>query len=386
MSDIVYVSDSQSDEDDINLPSKDECEERCQQFAEITGTDSALAMFYLQDRDWSVERALSDFFSDNQVSENQQKLSSKKQEKHSNELAVTGARKATTDGQLSKVSGMESFTQRNSLSCPTTFPPIKQTSHVNRLCLLSWNIDGLDPDNLVSRTEGACSMLLHENPEIIFLQEIVSTSLQIIKAHCVNYEIFLGLEGDKPAPDSYFTAILLRKDCTSVERVTLAEFPESRMSRNLLECSVKSIPMTLLTSHLESTAEYTSERKSQLSQAFSRMKSIDKNRVVLFGGDLNLRDKELTGSSALPEGVIDIWEYSGKRAQARYTWDLTINDNKQMSAKFQPRCRFDRVYMRNSVPALLNPVYFELAGIQRLSSCQRFPSDHWGILCHFDIK
>uniref|UniRef100_A0A2C9K3E7 Endonuclease/exonuclease/phosphatase domain-containing protein n=1 Tax=Biomphalaria glabrata TaxID=6526 RepID=A0A2C9K3E7_BIOGL len=172
----------------------------------------------------------------------------------------------------------------------------RQTSHVNRLCLLSWNIDGLDPDNLVSRTEGACSMLLHENPEIIFLQEIVNTSLQIIKARCVNYEIFLGLEGDKPAPDSYFTAILLRKDCASVERVTLAEFPESRMSRNLLEvqCSVKSIPMTLLTSHLESTAEYTSERKSQLSQAFYRMNSIDKNRVVLFGGDLNLRDKEVS--------------------------------------------------------------------------------------------
>lgn len=46
------MSDSESEE---NIPSKEECEERCQQFAVVTGTDTALAMFYLQDRDWDVD-------------------------------------------------------------------------------------------------------------------------------------------------------------------------------------------------------------------------------------------------------------------------------------------------------------------------------------------
>ena len=44
-----------SDNDESNLPPADECEKRCQEFASITGTDTALAMFYLQDRDWSLD-------------------------------------------------------------------------------------------------------------------------------------------------------------------------------------------------------------------------------------------------------------------------------------------------------------------------------------------
>lgn len=45
---------SESSEDE-NLPSAAECGKRCQLFADLTGTDTALAMFYLQDRNWIVE-------------------------------------------------------------------------------------------------------------------------------------------------------------------------------------------------------------------------------------------------------------------------------------------------------------------------------------------
>lgn len=48
------MSDSESSIDE-NLPSASECEERCQRFAEVTGTDTALAMFYLQDREWNLD-------------------------------------------------------------------------------------------------------------------------------------------------------------------------------------------------------------------------------------------------------------------------------------------------------------------------------------------
>lgn len=44
-----------SDPDNEDLPPAEECEKRCQEFASITGTDTALAMFYLQDRDWSLD-------------------------------------------------------------------------------------------------------------------------------------------------------------------------------------------------------------------------------------------------------------------------------------------------------------------------------------------
>jgi len=48
------MSDS-SDEDAADLPSAAECDRRCKEFAAVTGTDSALAMFFLQDRHWSLE-------------------------------------------------------------------------------------------------------------------------------------------------------------------------------------------------------------------------------------------------------------------------------------------------------------------------------------------
>ena len=50
------------------------------------------------------------------------------------------------------------------------------------------------------------------------------------------------------------------------------------------------------------------------------------------------------------------------------------------------RCRFDRIYMRHCTPEPeLKPVYFELIGLERLKTCRRFPSDHWGLLAHFNI-
>ena len=94
---------------------------------------------------------------------------------------------------------------------------------------------------------------------------------------------------------------------------------------------------------------------------------------------------QLTGESVKPAGVYDVWECTGKRPEAKHTWDLLRNDNKQLGGKFQPRCRFDRMYVRHSDPHTVKPVYFELVGIQRLASCKRFPSDHWGILGHFNI-
>lgn len=38
-----------------NKPSGAECLARCKEFAKVTNTDTALAMFYLQDNDWNLE-------------------------------------------------------------------------------------------------------------------------------------------------------------------------------------------------------------------------------------------------------------------------------------------------------------------------------------------
>ena len=50
------VNDISSDSDDCAIiPDREECDRLCKEFAEISNTNSALAMYYLQDRDWSLE-------------------------------------------------------------------------------------------------------------------------------------------------------------------------------------------------------------------------------------------------------------------------------------------------------------------------------------------
>ena len=47
---------SESDSGDCEIiPSAAVCEQLCKDFSSITATNSALAMYYLQDRDWSLE-------------------------------------------------------------------------------------------------------------------------------------------------------------------------------------------------------------------------------------------------------------------------------------------------------------------------------------------
>ena len=215
--------------------------------------------------------------------------------------------------------------------------------------------------------------------------------------------------------------------------------------------------MAFMTSHLESTKDYTTERTRQLRKSFGIMEAVDTNRTTIFGGDLNLRDKEVhfvfckdnlyvyCGASLIriiqsgnggvriseaplytlykeytvlkyilsviktlkkmiqqfiqkmnglfqlqciggpPKGVVDVWEASGQRPEAAYTWDLTRNDNLKFGGSFKPRFRFDRLYMRHSQSPTIDPVYTELIGLERIKNCGRFPSDHWGILTHYNI-
>jgi len=58
-----------------------------------------------------------------------------------------------------------------------------------------------------------------------------------------------------------------------------------------VQATVKDVACTLMTSHLESTASHAAERKRQLKTAFDEMKKQD--NTVIFGGDLNMRDKEV---------------------------------------------------------------------------------------------
>lgn len=58
-SEVVLSSGDESD--DGHLPSGPECLRRCKEFADVTSTNNALAMFYLQAAKWDLEVALISF-------------------------------------------------------------------------------------------------------------------------------------------------------------------------------------------------------------------------------------------------------------------------------------------------------------------------------------
>ena len=50
-----------------DVPPREECQRRVEHFASVTGTDEALAQFYLQDRDWNLEASVNAFFAQNEA-------------------------------------------------------------------------------------------------------------------------------------------------------------------------------------------------------------------------------------------------------------------------------------------------------------------------------
>ncbi|KAM6903335.1 tyrosyl-DNA phosphodiesterase 2 [Lycodopsis pacificus] len=335
----------------------------CDEFAAITGTDSAVAQCYLAENEWEVERALNSFFEadlekvfeeDFPDCETSPKAKRQKVEKKPpadcidlTEDSPTSARKSSEEDD-------------------------------NKLSLISWNVDGLDTDNLGERARGLCSFLVLYTPDVVFLQELIPPYVQYLKKRAVSYLIIEGGE------DNYFTGMMLKKTRVKFLESEIVSYPTTRMMRNLLVAQVtfKGQKLCLLTSHLESCKDQAEQRMKQLRVVLQRMREAPEDVTVLFGGDTNLRDTEVA-KVGLPSSVCDVWERLGKQEHCRYTWDTKANNNKTLP--YVCRCRFDRVYFRpaakDGVPRLA-PDHMALVGLEKLD-CGRFTSDHWGIYCSF---
>lgn len=92
---------------------------------------------------------------------------------------------------------------------------------------------------------------------------------------------------------------------------------------------------------------------------------------------------QVTKLGNLPDNIKDAWEFLGKPQHCRYTWDTQSNTN--LNAAYKCKMRFDRIYFRPAVEGgHFIPRSMDLIGLEKLE-CGRFPSDHWGILCNFDV-
>ena len=112
------------------------------------------------------------------------------------------------------------------------------------------------------------------------------------------YKFFCSVNEENISPKQYFTTILLNNDTCKLEGdKEIIEFENTTMSRNLLKLKLSyknKIPISAMTTHLESTREFAKERIEQLKCCLKEIINEKNDHYVLFGGDLNLRDYEVS--------------------------------------------------------------------------------------------
>ncbi|XP_040823561.1 tyrosyl-DNA phosphodiesterase 2 isoform X1 [Ochotona curzoniae] len=329
---------------------------QCVDFAAVASCDVAVAQCYLAENDWEMERALDSYF------ERPEEESASESRPSEPAACVDLTSEETSDSISSKASRSETTQEDGSM-----------------FSLITWNIDGLDLNHLQERARGVCSYLALYSPDVIFLQEVIPPYYSYLKKRASNYEIIAGNE------EGYFTAIMLKKSRVKLKSQEIIPFPNTKMMRNLLcvQVSLSGNELYLMTSHLESTRGHAVERMNQLKVVLQKIQEAPESATVIFAGDTNLRDQEVTKCGGLPNNILDVWEFLGKPKHCQYTWDTRVNSNLGIAAPC--KLRFDRIFFRAAADeGHIIPRSLDLLGLEKLD-CGKFPSDHWGLLCNLDV-
>ncbi|KAI4897801.1 hypothetical protein NFI96_021946 [Prochilodus magdalenae] len=356
----------------------------CNEFADITGSDSAVAQCYLAENDWDMERALNSFFEadmesvfdvEDKEEERNKTLNKRKEADPPEKTDGAPETKRRMNSQQSQC--IDLTEEEPACSSSTSSKGSDHDEGDSKLSLISWNVDGLDTLSLAERARGLCSYLALYTPDVVFLQELIPSYAHYVKKRAVSY---LFIEGNE---EGYFTGLMLKKSRVKLQSSEVISYPTTQMMRNLLcaQVTFRGKELHLMTSHLESCKDQAAERMKQLGMVFQKIKEAPDNVTVIFGGDTNLRDSEVAKVGGLPAGVMDVWEELGKQEHCRYTWDTKTNSNKDVS--YVSRCRFDRIYLRSAkAEPRMTPEHMALVGMEKLD-CGRYTSDHWGIYCTF---
>ena len=356
------------------------------EFVVITDTNDALAQMFMQKRKWKLLPAVNDYYEQIAAQPAPRPESACKAQvvELSSDSEADDEHSSPIANKKQKKSDSPNSTADSTAGCSQSQP---SPSSRKELIFVTWNTDGIDERNLRIRTEAVIKIVKQIQPDVLFLQEIVPESEAMIRPQLTEYCIFSGKIW-KGFPAQYYTLTLVKKETVTVVYNKVVDFELSVMTRNVILTKVlcNGITLNLLNTHLESTKDFASHRMHQLVRIRDLLKEIPVTEAVIVAGDLNMRDKELEETGGLPEGVADVWEATGKRPETRYTWDTMRNDNLNANfGKFKPRCRFDRVLVRDCKPnSQFVAKSFNLIGLERLKPHVCFPSDHWGILSVFN--
>jgi len=279
----------------------------------------------------------------------------------------------------------------------------------NQLRVLTWNV-WFQPVKLKRRIEAIGKIIRETDPHIIFLQEVTPEIMQVtfeskwfLKS---GYKCGQNMLGLLQLP--YFV-LVISKLPFRMPGIT-NNFINSGMGRSLrLDfLKFKGISITAASTHLESPVGpwmpggredmFSPQRKAQLRQSFEVIaEKSTKGDFCIFGGDMNWNDvlkrKRNDGVLPLPPGWKDCWlEDPTHKEDPGHTYDA--RSNAMLSGYLQNR--LDRIFWKGDS---LNLNRIEMVGkdpipglkyLKKTKATQKIlpvlPSDHYGLLAHFDIK
>ncbi|VDI75469.1 Hypothetical predicted protein [Mytilus galloprovincialis] len=177
--------------------------------------------------------------------------------------------------------------------------------------LLSWNIFGRFDEYIKKRTSAVIAIINMESPNVIFLQEVIVDTLEMLSRKCLDYTFI------ESAVESYFTVIMVKHNVVQVTDSKIIPFTSSAQGRTLqkLECTIKGLPCVLMTSYLKSMQTHSDERKHQMKRALHHVVNASRDRTVLSGGEFNIKHREIREMKGLPKGVLDLWIETGRNKE-----------------------------------------------------------------------
>ena len=119
--------------------------------------------------------------------------------------------------------------------------------------VVTWNIDGLCENHRTKRTEHAIDLILNNNPQLVFLQEVIDETKVVIDRKLLqNGYICATL----PAPSSVYYTLIYYKSALSIigtKRLSYVGNAASLMGRDigLVAVNLNGQEVIFLNSHLE---------------------------------------------------------------------------------------------------------------------------------------
>ena len=247
-----------------------------------------------------------------------------------------------------------------------------QAADRDELTVATFNI-WFDDYHAEQRYRAIADLLRERKPDVIVLQEVTSTALEIFLEQPWIRDEYLSASAVGSGTGNYGMLTLSR---VPISQATYSQLP-TRQTRGFLEAelALDGARQIVCCVHLDSGKSSARLRGWQLRRIFRTLRTSE-NAVVL--GDFNMRDAE---NERIAAPFSDVWP-ALRPDDAGYTENTSINLMRYDARNKKRHVRFDRVLLKGT---RWRAASIELLGTEPISPelPRVFPSDHFGVECRF---